>query len=382
MWSVDSRWEVASFLVLVFAGAAFSQERDAVAPAEDAAATAESPADPAKKYLELKKSRDRAIRALAERYDALIGIQEWVDVTGNHKAKGKYVAHDPELKWVKLAVATGSGDKQAVKESTVQFASLNKASQAKVRQIAALQKKLDTFADEEKTAGSAAMEGGSGPRDGESISSRHERSGTAGNRGERRTATVGEESSAGNGEAVDPGPLQPWQTNYDKFRANFKATKDKSGQWKLDYGALKALNPRLGDYSRLSPAQQKRSTDAANLLEKRLSDVTWEARFKSYGGANAGHLIEFDLTPLPSPYEVKFTADEQAGSTAEEWSRFKNGDRVRFRATIHVVDKMIAVLVREPQLVEAASADSAASGSNAEPTAESDNPLEAVIEQR
>ena len=92
--------------------------------AQDGTATAEAAADPAKKYSDLKKSKDRAIKALADRYDDLIGVQEWIDASGKHKTKARYVEHDPDLKWVKLSVSTGSGIKATVKESTVQLAAL------------------------------------------------------------------------------------------------------------------------------------------------------------------------------------------------------------------------------------------------------------------
>ena len=143
-------WVVAGVCALTIAGATGAQE---TAPAtQEGVPGAENPPDPAKKYADLRKSRNRATKALAERYSDLVGLQVWTDSSGV-KTSGRYVAHDPDLKWIKLSVATGSGENRQVKESTLEVAKLNRTSQSRVRQIAAYQKRLDELAASEKTDG-------------------------------------------------------------------------------------------------------------------------------------------------------------------------------------------------------------------------------------
>src|SRR5262245_4915218 len=217
MSSMRSRWIIGSALALLFCGGAFAQEREGVPVAQDGTAAAEKPADPAKKYYDLKKSKNRAIKTLADRYDDLIGVQEWVDASGKHKTKAKYVEHDPNLKWIKLSITTGSGANAAVKESSIPLTALNSASQAKVRQIAALQRKLDELAAEEEAngaAGGAMAQGGEYGRGGRAAMA------------DRDGRAMGPESAAGGESQADP---SQWTTSYDSFRANFKFEANPSG---------------------------------------------------------------------------------------------------------------------------------------------------------
>src|SRR4051812_3575553 len=63
---------------------------------------------PENKYVELSHSKDRVIKATAERYLNLVKFQEWGGASGKTQM-GKYVSHEPDLKRVKLSVARGSG---------------------------------------------------------------------------------------------------------------------------------------------------------------------------------------------------------------------------------------------------------------------------------
>src|SRR5262245_38674611 len=63
---------------------------------------------PENKYVEMSHSKDRVLKATAERYLNLIKFQEWVGASGKAQM-AKYVSHDPDLKQVKLSVAKGSG---------------------------------------------------------------------------------------------------------------------------------------------------------------------------------------------------------------------------------------------------------------------------------
>src|SRR4051794_11075728 len=89
---------------------------------------------PENKYVELSHSKDRVIKATAERYLTLVKFQEWGGASGKTQI-AKYVSHDPDLKQVKLSVARGTGKDRVLKEFDVQVATLNKTCQARVKQI-------------------------------------------------------------------------------------------------------------------------------------------------------------------------------------------------------------------------------------------------------
>src|SRR3954464_8490874 len=100
---------------------------------------------PETKYVEMSHSKDRVIKATAERYLNLIKFQEWGGASGKTQI-AKYVSHDPGLKQVKLSVARGTGKDRVLKEFDVQVATLNKTCQGRVKQIDVLQKRLDELA--------------------------------------------------------------------------------------------------------------------------------------------------------------------------------------------------------------------------------------------
>src|SRR3954462_12105094 len=81
---------------------------------------------PENKYVELSHSKDRVIKATAERYLNLVKFQEWGGASGKSQM-AKYVSHDSDLKRVKLSVAKGSGKDRVVKEFDVEVDKLNKA---------------------------------------------------------------------------------------------------------------------------------------------------------------------------------------------------------------------------------------------------------------
>jgi hypothetical protein len=129
------RWFVAVLVVSTMSGRAVAQE--AAADTESAAADEETT------YHDLRRSKNRATKSAADRYFFLIRAQEWTSLNGKSKITAKYVAHDPDLKWVKLSAVKGSGADRVTREITVDVAKLNKACQSRVKQIDAMQKKLD-----------------------------------------------------------------------------------------------------------------------------------------------------------------------------------------------------------------------------------------------
>ena len=108
-----------------------------------------------KSTVELSHSKDRVIKATAERYLNLVKFQEWGGATGKTQM-AKYVSHDPDLKQVKLSVARGSGKDRVVKEFDVEVEKLNKTCQARVKQIDILQKRLDELATTAAAKGDGA----------------------------------------------------------------------------------------------------------------------------------------------------------------------------------------------------------------------------------
>src|SRR4051812_26498839 len=118
---------------------------------------------PENKYVELSHSKDRVIKATAERYLNLVKFQEWGGATGKTQM-AKYVSHDPDLKQVKLSVARGTGKDRVLKEFDVEVEKLNKTCQARVKQIDLLQKRLDELAATAAAKGDGA--GGHGGPEG------------------------------------------------------------------------------------------------------------------------------------------------------------------------------------------------------------------------
>ncbi len=114
-----------------------------------------------KKYFDLSHSTDAHIKALAERYLFLTRMQEWGTASGK-TVLAKYVSHEPDLSRVKLAVPRGTGKERSTKDYDVEVEKLSKVSQVRVKQIDALQKKLDELTSAAANHGTAPG-GPSGP---------------------------------------------------------------------------------------------------------------------------------------------------------------------------------------------------------------------------
>ena len=120
------------------------------------------PAGSQDKYQSLRESEDRVTQRFVERYDTLVRQQEWSSQDNKQKVLAKYVAHDPNFKWVKLATVRGSGANRVAREVTVPLEKLSKTSQSRVRQIAKVQEKLDELLAAGPGAGrEGAADGGS-----------------------------------------------------------------------------------------------------------------------------------------------------------------------------------------------------------------------------
>jgi hypothetical protein len=149
------RWFVAVLVASTMVGSAVAQET----PAD-----AETSAEEDKTYHDLRRSKNRATKSAADRYFYLVRAQEWTSLNGKSKVVAKYVAHDPNLKWVKLSAVKGSGANRVTREITVDLAKLNRACQSRVKQIDTLQKKLEELKVTEE--GEADQAGGEGSASG------------------------------------------------------------------------------------------------------------------------------------------------------------------------------------------------------------------------
>lgn len=116
------------------------------------AAGVELATDAEQSHRAIRSSSDAATQLLAERWYALVRLQEWTDATGRFKTRAKYVAHDPDLAWVKLRVVKGVGKDRVVKDIQVPVEKLNSLCKSRVRQIAALTEKVAAAVAAEQAA--------------------------------------------------------------------------------------------------------------------------------------------------------------------------------------------------------------------------------------
>lgn len=108
--------------------------------------------DAERSWRELRSSQDVKRKLLANRWHNVVRQQEWSDKTGKFKTSAKYVAHDPQLAWVKLRVIQGTGSKRVVKDVQIPLEKLSKSCQARVRQIATLSERMAAALEAEKKA--------------------------------------------------------------------------------------------------------------------------------------------------------------------------------------------------------------------------------------
>ena len=139
------RWQFLATLMLLslVVCTARAQERGGV-PGTDAKDTPPPGVD--KFYFDLSKSKDRATKSLAERYINMLKVQEWSDQSGNFRTVARYMKHAPDLTTVTIEIVKGRGAEQKSEPKTVPVDKLSKACQSRVRQIDAIQKRLQELA--------------------------------------------------------------------------------------------------------------------------------------------------------------------------------------------------------------------------------------------
>jgi hypothetical protein len=369
------------------------------------AAAQELTTDAERTWRELRNSSDVKTKFMAERWYGAIKLQEWSDASGKFKTTAKYLAHDPNLAWVKLRVIQGTGDKRVVKDVTIPLEKLSKVCQARVRKIGVLSEKVaDAIeaekdnekqdADGEGRAGELSDEGlpGEEPRGGRGGYD----AGLAGMDPEQVTAE-GERTSRGRGQetpapqpaivsndgpplpallpglpampAESPAPAEPqastrpiaagiqpgdedWRTSYDAFRANIKPASNRS-LIEVDWGDLHALKQAHDTLLRLESAG---SIDEAGLAEisqllDAVGEVNWETTLTDTSDQHGDWTRPLGLPMLPEPLGISFILDPERDPGP--WQNLKAGDRVQFIGRFYSLDEdhrvTVAIRFREDQ---------------------------------
>jgi hypothetical protein len=351
------------------------------ASAQDAAKT-----EPEQLYEKLAASEQSADKRLGERWQQLVRQRQWVDASGKHKVFAKYISHDSGLKSVKLLVLSKSGDTQSYKEVTVPLARLGKTEQTLVKQIDRLRKPVEEAAAGVKSDAAATGEGASG-LEGEGRVGRPTR--LDGQQPDTRRAPEGAESppvmeqspenapvgregrplppgavppgaipsgAAPPGEALRGAPpmMQPpqqrdhntpiapdaaaWRTDFSAFAGNPSATRGgEGGKWDVQFGELNDLKAaweaayQMGHaLGQQAPGSAKfgqifMASQAYAMASMRLGEVTWETTLAAPIEPGPGG-IKHDLS-LPEPFKITLAVDD---GDVGDYSRFKQGDRVRF----------------------------------------------------
>ncbi len=365
MSPVCCRWFVALLIALTMVGRSAAQET----PAD----TEASAADSEKTYHDLRRSKNRATKGVADRYFYLVRSQEWASLNGKSKIVAKYVAHDPDLKWVKLSTVKGNGASRVTREVTVDLAKLSKACQSRVKQIDTLQKKLDELKVKEEdseseqagTGGSNFGEYGAPMRDERGAEPEQPADAPDPAADERGASDSGYGGYDGNAppasappretpqpDSSDPDPLgfgevtndpppaaattdprgvygpsttpmgepdsaappdrSQWKTNYLAFLANFTATPVEGGEPTIDWGELGELR---GMHDSLVAGLERGENNAYGQLTaettQRLGEVSWSAPFVGVTPLETGEQeVHFGLPPLPEPLKLRFLIDD------------------------------------------------------------------------
>jgi hypothetical protein len=348
---------------------------------------------PENKYVELSHSKDRVIKATAERYLSLVKFQEWGGASGKTQI-AKYVSHDPDLKRVKLSVAKGTGKDRVLKEFDVEVEKLSKTSQARVKQIDVLQKRLDELsAAAAKSDGTGRLGGPEGPGAPAGERGAHPRNGqgpegadagpgappgpgaTPPPAGPEVDPSASEPDPLGFAELppvtpatapappAGPGSLTPmspaaggpapvpskagdavdrkqWRTNFAAFAANISVAADPTGKPAVDWGELRELR-EINDIvvAQRSPEPPARSPEAESpaAISERLGDMHWRIVVDKIEEAPGGLVIpSFHPVDLPKPVEFRLALDDT--ENVRKWTGVRPGAVVDITARLSITE--------------------------------------------
>jgi hypothetical protein len=340
-----------------------------------------------KKYWELTHSKDPKVKGLADRYMNLVRFQEWGTASGK-AVIAKYVSHDPDLKHVKLAVGKGSGKDRVITEYNIDVEKqLNKVGQARVKQIDAIQKKLDEMAATAKpgdAAGAPGGPGGVGP-EGAATPGRAEHvahgpmaaAGPEAGPPPQPAADQPDPSASdpdplgfaelppvaggppGVGAPIGPGsnspepgigagvappvPGQPtagqptgvadpkqWRTDFAAFVANIKVEKDPIGQPVVTWGELRDLGSmnQFVTTHKVPNAPASPEEESPATISQRLGDVHWQLPIEKVEQSPMGIEPHFMMPALPKPFAIQFALAD--GERAENWTKLAPGTPAAF----------------------------------------------------
>jgi hypothetical protein len=349
-----------------------------------------------KKYVEMTHSKDRVLKATAERYLNVIKLQEWGGASGK-SLMAKYVSHDPDLKKVKLSVATGTVKDRVFKDYDVAVDKLNKTCQARVKQIDVLQKRLDELSAAVDSAGKPGGPAGPGAA-------------MAGERGMRtRTgqgpegpgapapgpaATPAQPAAAPAEPQADPSASEPdplgfaelpavalpatgppqagpggvlptapptappgrpapvpaktgsaderkqWRTNLASFAANISVVTDPMGKPAVDWGELKELR-EINDIlvAQQGPMPPTRSPEAESpaAIAERIGDVHWQIVVDKVENAPGGLVIpSFHPVELAKPVEFHIALDD--AEDLQKWAKLPPNAAVGVTARLSITE--------------------------------------------
>jgi hypothetical protein len=284
-------------------------------------------------YQQTRKSSDRSTKLLGQRWYGLVQRQEWTDATGKFTTTARYLAHDPDLRWVKLRAERTTNGHRETKEVTVPYERLSKMCQSRVRQINVLEPKV-------REAAAAAIE------EAQTRAEERERD----RQGDRPASDGREEGDARSDEpAAEPPPAESWPTSYEAFRANF-SVEQRDGRPQVDWGTLRTLQ-QVHDvlYNADGQSHVPGPLEATNLALQMASvgEFTWEAELTRPVADDDEWADRLDLPPLPEPLSLQLVLDQDSG----DWQRLRVGDRVRLtgRFTAFAGQYKIVAAIRFPE---------------------------------
>jgi hypothetical protein len=346
-----------------------------------------------KKYVEMSHSKDRVLKATAERYLNIIKLQEWGGASGK-SLMAKYVSHDPDLKKVKLSVATGTVKDRVFKDYDVAVDKLNKTCQARVKQIDVLQKRLDELSAAVDSAGkpggagtAMASERGMHPRTGQGPEGPGAPApGPSATPAQPAAAPAGPEADpsasepdplgfaelpavappaagppqAGPGGVLPTAPAGPaagsptpmptkpgtaderkqWRTNLASFAANISVGTDPMGKPAIDWGELKELR-EINDIlvAQQGPMPPARSPEAESpaAISERIGDLHWQIVVDKVENAPGGLVIPtFHPVELAKPVEFHIALDD--AEDLQKWAKLPPNAAVAVTARLSITE--------------------------------------------
>jgi hypothetical protein len=346
-----------------------------------------------KKYVEMTHSKDRVLKATAERYMNVIKLQEWGGASGK-SLMAKYVSHDPDLKKVKLAVATGTAKDRVFKEFDVAVDKLNKTGQARVKQIDVLQKRLDDLSAAVDAAGKPGAPPGPGgatagarartapgpeapgaPVAGPEAAATQPSAAPAGPQADPSASepdplgfaelpAVAPSVPAGpqggpsgappkaptTGSDASPAPMpaktgsaeerKQWRTNLASFASNITVSTDPAGKPFVDWGELKELR-EINDIlvAQQGPMPPTRSPEAESpaAISERIGDVHWQIVVDKVDDAPGGLVIpSFHPVELAKPVEIRIVLDD--AEDLQKWAKLPANTTVGVTARLSLTE--------------------------------------------